>query len=88
MAMEIPIIAADVAGVREVVRHGETGYLFSPNDSLALSELIRLFCSDQVDLEKMRGNQQRLISDKFDRRRSLNRLLIFLKELSRDAQQH
>jgi len=32
MACEVPVIASDVGGIREVVTHGADGYLFEPRD--------------------------------------------------------
>ena len=37
MALGIPVVAADVGGVRELVDDGETGYLVSPRDPEALA---------------------------------------------------
>jgi len=36
MALGIPVVAADVGGVREIVDHGETGFLVPPRDPEAL----------------------------------------------------
>ncbi len=40
LAMEIPVIASDVAGNREIVKEGKTGYLVPPGDAAKLSEKI------------------------------------------------
>ena len=39
-AMGIPVIATDIRGCREVVRHGETGLLVPPRNAQALREAI------------------------------------------------
>ena len=38
MAAGVPSIAADVGGVREIITHGETGYLIPPNDADTLTQ--------------------------------------------------
>jgi len=37
LAMGVPVVAADVGGLPEVVRHGETGLLIPPSDAVALA---------------------------------------------------
>ncbi|MCW2500002.1 MAG: glycosyl transferase group 1 [Frankiales bacterium] len=46
MAVGTPIVAADVGGVPEVVRHGETGLLVPPGDVAALAAAIDLLVAD------------------------------------------
>jgi glycosyltransferase involved in cell wall biosynthesis len=41
MAQSKPVTASDVGGHRELLQHGETGYLFPPDDALALAECLR-----------------------------------------------
>lgn len=49
MAMKVPLVATDMGGTREAVRHGETGLLVPPNDVVALSEgMIRLLSDDAL----------------------------------------
>jgi L-malate glycosyltransferase len=38
MACEVPVVASDVGGLPEVVRHGIDGYLHNPGDVAAMSE--------------------------------------------------
>ncbi len=40
-AMGLPVVASDHGGAREIVRHGETGWLAAPGDPAALAEGIR-----------------------------------------------
>ena len=44
MAMGLPVVASEVGGVPEIVRHGETGLLVEPHDVRALERsIVRLF---------------------------------------------
>ena len=38
MALRLPVLASDIPGTRELVRHGETGLLFPMGDAAALAE--------------------------------------------------
>ncbi|NTU41853.1 MAG: glycosyltransferase family 4 protein, partial [Nitrospirales bacterium] len=40
MACGIPVVASDIPGNRDLVRHGETGLIFKPGDHKGLSEMI------------------------------------------------
>ncbi|AHG91033.1 glycosyl transferase group 1 [Gemmatirosa kalamazoonensis] len=45
-AMGLPILASDIPGCREVVRHGETALLFPPRDAAALGDALRAALRD------------------------------------------
>lgn len=49
-----PIIAADGPGLREIVRHGETGLLVPPGDALALADAMEWLAGDG-DLRRRMG---------------------------------
>jgi len=46
MAAGVNVVATDVAGIRDVVRDGQTGLLVAPRDPAALAEAIRRMVSD------------------------------------------
>ena len=54
MALGLPPIATDIPGTRELIRDGETGFLFSPRDTEGLAACIRRFI-DQEDLKEKMG---------------------------------
>jgi glycosyltransferase involved in cell wall biosynthesis len=47
-AMGLPIVTADVPGCREIVHHGENGFLVPVRDSAALFDTLRQLVSDPV----------------------------------------
>jgi phosphatidylinositol alpha-mannosyltransferase len=46
MAAGVPVVASDIAGYREVIRHGTDGLLVAPNDPGALAGAVRRILSD------------------------------------------
>lgn len=46
LACGLPVVAADVGGLKEYVRHGETGYLVEPNDEVAFAERLASLLGD------------------------------------------
>jgi glycosyltransferase involved in cell wall biosynthesis len=46
LAVQRPVVASDVAGIRQVVRHDETGLLVPPEDPRALAEAIARLLAD------------------------------------------
>ena len=55
MALGIPVVAADVGGVRELVDDGETGYLVSPRDPEALAAATEPLLDDPERRRRMGG---------------------------------
>jgi glycosyltransferase involved in cell wall biosynthesis len=46
MSLGVPAIATETAGIPDLVRHGETGYLYEPGDIRQLSIYINQLLSD------------------------------------------
>ncbi len=42
----LPVVATDVGGTREIVQHGQTGFLFSPDDPLPAFDSLRKLAAD------------------------------------------
>jgi glycosyltransferase involved in cell wall biosynthesis len=61
MAAGLPVIAASVGGVPEVVRHGVTGWLVPPDDPVALTEALRLLRGDELLRHRLSENAQRFV---------------------------
>lgn len=58
MACGLPLIASDVHGPREIVRHGETGYLVPPGDVAGFARYLRLLI-EQPELRCQLGEMGR-----------------------------
>ena len=56
--MALPLVAADVAGSREVVEHGVNGFLVPPRDSPAIAEAV-LRLAHEPELRARLGAQSR-----------------------------
>jgi glycosyltransferase involved in cell wall biosynthesis len=57
-SMALPLVAADVAGSREVVEHGVNGFLVPPRDSPAIAEAV-LRLAREPELRALLGAQSR-----------------------------
>jgi glycosyltransferase involved in cell wall biosynthesis len=62
MAYAKPVVASRVGGIPELVRHGETGLLFQPNDRRDLSTKIQTLMNDS-DLRRRFGSLARKVAE-------------------------
>lgn len=53
MASGIPVVASDAGGLRELVRHGDTGLLCPPGDTSALAEALGVVLGDPSRARRM-----------------------------------
>jgi glycosyltransferase involved in cell wall biosynthesis len=64
-AMGRPVVASAHGGSLEVVKHGETGWLFPPGDSRALAHALRAAISDRPLRRRLGRNGQQWVSKTF-----------------------
>lgn len=69
-----PVVASDVSGPREIVVHGETGYLYPVKDSGAMTDCIRRLLSDSGLRARMGDAGRRRATDLFDLEKNLRAL--------------
>jgi colanic acid/amylovoran biosynthesis glycosyltransferase len=62
----LPVVATDVAGIGEVVRNGETGYLVPQRDAAALALALRKMTQDREVAVAMADRGRALILEHFD----------------------
>jgi glycosyltransferase involved in cell wall biosynthesis len=53
MAVGLPVVATDLAGIGDVIEHGETGYVVEPGNVEELSERIRALSHDETARRRM-----------------------------------
>lgn len=68
-AMGRPLIATDVTGCREVVRHGFNGYLCLPQQATDLACKMRMFMHLSYKDRQEMGEASRVMAEKFDVRK-------------------
>lgn len=65
MINKIPVICTDVGGCNEIVDNGITGIIIPPNSEEKLYEAINLLLKDSKQLEALRSNAYKLVTEKF-----------------------
>jgi glycosyltransferase involved in cell wall biosynthesis len=64
-AAGVPVVATAVGGVAEVVHHGETGYLVSPGNAVAMAERIVQLVTNQPERARMGAAARALACKEF-----------------------
>ena len=81
MACGKPVVAANTTSLPEVVEDGRTGFLADPNDELDFAgKIARLLDSPELCEEMGKAGRQR-VAERFDFRRSAERLLEIYQQL-------
>lgn len=66
MACEVPVIATNIGGIPEVVRHGETGYVAELGDIHRMAKYCVELLTSPKKLDAFRGAARRRAVEKFD----------------------
>jgi len=66
MACGLAVIATNVGGTGEVVRHGKTGLLIEPNDFAGLMRACRLLAENAELRQRLGWNARALVSSQYD----------------------
>jgi glycosyltransferase involved in cell wall biosynthesis len=69
MAAGRPVVAADIAGVREVIEHGKNGLLYEAGKVEELAERVESLIRDRGRAERMGAEARATISERFDERK-------------------
>jgi len=75
MASGKPVIAANVGGVPEAIRDGETGFLVKPNDPVELARVVTKVLSRPGSTEQIAAKARLRAEDLFDKNRTNERIL-------------
>ncbi len=70
----VPVIATDIAGMRDAVIDGETGYLVPERDATALAEAVQKMIADRDKSLEMAKNAKELVLRTFDSDANLDKL--------------
>ena len=70
--MKRPVVASDIDGVREQLRHNETGLLVPPADPKALAEAILSILDDQQKAEHLGREARKAAELMFDLKHTLD----------------
>ena len=78
-AAGLPVVSTDIAGIPEIIAHGESGILVPPHDGQALTKaLTRL--TDDADLRmRMGGRAIEIVNERFDAAQNASRLIDLVK---------
>ena len=80
-AMAKPVVASDLGGPRELVRHNETGLLIPSNDPQILADAIIVILSDSARAQAMGEAGYWLARELFDARKNAARTFSIYEEL-------
>ena len=67
MAHRLPVVSTDVAGIPEMVLHGETGLVVPPSDVDALAAALARLVAEPADARSMGERGRRRVLDQFTR---------------------
>lgn len=81
MACGLPVVGCSGSGVDEIIKSGENGFLVPPNDSKALTEVIRKLLTDDDLSSSMRKSARNYIEQEADSRICIERLEDFYKSV-------
>jgi len=82
MSMGVPVVSSRMAGVPEIVKNGETGYMIEPGKSSELAGSIEKCCSNRADYERMSKNGRKLMEQNFDKQIQFSRFLEYFYKIT------
>lgn len=65
MSCGLPVIASNVGGFRNTIKHGETGFLFDPKDTNGLTNLLELLLDNPQLATELGTNAQQYVRKNF-----------------------
>jgi glycosyltransferase involved in cell wall biosynthesis len=83
MATGLPVVATRIAGVSELVEHGEAGYLVPPGDLESLVEQIDMLLKDAALRNRMGAAGRAKVEADFDTGKESEKIVQILREALR-----
>ncbi len=71
LACGVPVVAANVGGLRETIIEGETGWTYPVGDAAALAACIEAALDDPAEAQRRAAAGRSMVHRQFDRRRAL-----------------
>ena len=81
MALEKPVICSNIAGLPEVVRDGQTGFLVPPGDSLALQNALEKLFADENLRAQLGHNARRFLEEHFEQNACLDAMESYFRRI-------
>ena len=81
MSMKTPVVSSKMAGVPEIIKEGETGYMVEPGNSDQLAEAIHKLWSDQKAYTDMSENGRKLMENEFDKEVQFRKFLEYFNRI-------
>jgi len=78
------VIASDAGGMRDGIRHLETGYLAKLGDATDLAEGLRLVLDDETVQQNMETSARRLFEEQFTSEKEITRIVSLYREIYRN----
>jgi len=78
-----PVVAANTTGLKEIVRHGENGLLFTDGDYEDLAKQIRAVLERPGLADKLRGNGLEEVMRRYNAERMVARYRRFFRSVLR-----
>lgn len=80
-ATGLPIVTTDVPGCREVVRHGENGFMVPPRNTEALAQALETLLCDSVLRERMGARSREIAIAEFSEDRVIRETMVVYRDL-------
>jgi colanic acid/amylovoran biosynthesis glycosyltransferase len=85
LSCALPVVASDISGIPELVRHGETGYLVPPADPLLLADAIEHVYRNPKEAERLGQAGRELVLREFTLNSSITRIAELFSKLVLEA---
>ena len=86
MALQKPVVCSAIAGLPEVVRDGQTGFLVPPGDSLALQNVLEKLLSDGSLRARIGRDARRFLEEHFEQTACLNAMEAYFRRIAESLQ--
>ena len=85
MALEKPVVCSEIAGLPEVVRDGQTGFLVPPGDSLALQHALEKLLADAALRARIGCNARRFLEANFEQTACLDAMEAYFRRIAANS---